>query len=150
MKFEVKVKQLRTGQWQARYIGGKVETLDLLADTQEAVIERMREPAAAGLYFRPIGVHSDKMVRANPWLARAEQGKVVLVRGPWVADFLNEVCAFPEAEHDDQVDAVSGAVQMLARMGGVSLGAMSEAQERLSSPSRWTTRTTPRWKRSQR
>ena len=43
MKFDVRVKQLRTGQWQARYIGGKVETLDLIADSKEAVIERMRD-----------------------------------------------------------------------------------------------------------
>lgn len=31
MKFEIRVKQLRDGSWQARYIRGKVETLDLTA-----------------------------------------------------------------------------------------------------------------------
>ena len=35
----------------------------------------------------------------------------------WISDFLDEVCAFPSAAHDDQVDAVSLAVQMLKRPG---------------------------------
>ncbi len=43
MKFEIRLKQLRDGSWQARYIGGKVETLDLTADSKEAVLERMRD-----------------------------------------------------------------------------------------------------------
>ena len=53
MKFDVRVKQLRTGQWQARYLGGKVETLDLIADTKEAVIERMRENIRYHLEYCP-------------------------------------------------------------------------------------------------
>jgi predicted phage terminase large subunit-like protein len=44
---------------------------------------------------------------------RAEAGKVVLVRGPWIDDFLDQVCSFPNGRHDDQVDAVSLAVQMV-------------------------------------
>jgi predicted phage terminase large subunit-like protein len=35
----------------------------------------------------------------------------------WIPDFLDEVTAFPNAGHDDQVDAVSVAVQMLKRPG---------------------------------
>jgi predicted phage terminase large subunit-like protein len=74
----------------------------------------LREPTLAGLSIRPIPIHKDKLIRSGPWLARAEQGKVAIVRGAWNAAWLDEVCAFPEASHDDQVDAVSGAVQMLA------------------------------------
>ena len=40
---------------------------------------------------------------------------MAFVRGSWNAAWLDEVCAFPETEHDDQVDAVSGAVQMLGQ-----------------------------------
>ena len=40
-------------QWQARYIGGKVETLDLTADTREAVLERMRENIRYHLEYCP-------------------------------------------------------------------------------------------------
>ena len=35
----------------------------------------------------------------------------------WIPDFLDEVCAFPSAAHDDQVDAVFLTVQMLKRPG---------------------------------
>lgn len=77
----------------------------------------IREPSLVGLPFVPVGVHKDKLTRATPWLARAEQSKVDLVRGNWNAAFLDEVCAFPEVNHDDQVDAVSGAVQMLSTTG---------------------------------
>ena len=75
----------------------------------------MRDPLAVGLSFRPVVPHSDKLTRANPWLARAEQGKLALVRGAWNAGFIDEACSFPEADHDDRVDAVSGAVAMLDR-----------------------------------
>jgi hypothetical protein len=47
------------------------------------------------------------------WANRAEAGKVVLVRGPWINEFLAEVNLFPNGRHDDQVDAVSLAVQMI-------------------------------------
>lgn len=77
----------------------------------------MREPTLAGLTFQAVRPEKDKITRASPWLARAEQGKVKVVRGAWNAAWLDEVCAFPEVRHDDQVDAVSGAVQMVTRVG---------------------------------
>jgi predicted phage terminase large subunit-like protein len=40
---------------------------------------------------------------------------VKLVAGPWITDFLDELETFPEGAHDDQVDAASGAFQVLAR-----------------------------------
>jgi predicted phage terminase large subunit-like protein len=79
-----------------------------------AVQELMRERALANTVLRELTPDKDKVARCLPWLARAEQGKVALVRGAWNAAFLDEVCAFPEVPHDDMVDAVSGAVQMLA------------------------------------
>ena len=41
--------------------------------------------------------------------AAAENGYVKVVPGPNTADFLDEVAAFPNAGHDDCVDALSGA-----------------------------------------
>jgi predicted phage terminase large subunit-like protein len=81
----------------------------------------LAEPTLAGLTFLPVKVTTDKITRVNPWLARAEQSKVALVRANWNYSFLDEACAFPEVNHDDQVDAVSGAVQMLSRVGGFEL-----------------------------
>jgi predicted phage terminase large subunit-like protein len=51
--------------------------------------------------------------RALPVASRAESGNVKLVDGAWVKEWLDEATVFPHGAHDDQVDAVSGAVQMI-------------------------------------
>lgn len=97
----------------------------------------LAEPKLADLSFIPVRVTKDKLTRANPWLARAEQGKVVLVQGAWNRAWLDEICAFPEVNHDDQVDAVSGAVQMIsgAQVEVMHLGrALAERRERQQEP----------------
>ncbi len=53
MKFEINLKQLRDGSWHARYIGGKVETLDLTDESKEAVLERMRANIRYHLEYCP-------------------------------------------------------------------------------------------------
>lgn len=55
----------------------------------------------------------DKETRALPFAAQCEAGNVRLVRGPWNAAYLDELCAFPNGTHDDQVDASSGAFNRL-------------------------------------
>ena len=51
-----------------------------------------------------------KIERAGPVSSQAEVGNMRLVRGPWLGPFLDEVEAFPLGGHDDQVDAMSGAM----------------------------------------
>jgi predicted phage terminase large subunit-like protein len=55
-----------------------------------------------------------KEVRAEPFAAQAEAGNVRVVRAGWNADYLDELTAFPNGRHDDQVDASSGAFNKLA------------------------------------
>jgi predicted phage terminase large subunit-like protein len=74
-----------------------------------------REPALARHAIRVVSVTNDKFTRALAWANRAEEGKIALVRGPWLKTFLDEVCSFPNAAHDDQVDAVSIAIQTIDR-----------------------------------
>jgi predicted phage terminase large subunit-like protein len=90
-----------------------------------AVQELRRLPEVAGITLRGISPEKDKVSRALPWATRAEAGQVVLVRGPWVAGFLDEVCSFDGSGkgHDDQVDTVSGGVAMLARGPSSAVGA---------------------------
>lgn len=59
-----------------------------------------------------------KEVRAGIWASRIEDGLVYLVRGPWNDEFVREALAFPRGQHDDLVDCVSGAWQMLSNGGG--------------------------------
>jgi predicted phage terminase large subunit-like protein len=92
-----------------------------------AVQELRRLPEMAGAALRGIRAEKDKLSRALPWATRAEAGKVCLVRGAWNGAFLDEVCAFDGSGrgHDDQVDTISGGVQMIARGGSSAVGAFS-------------------------
>lgn len=54
-----------------------------------------------------------KLERAGPVSSQAEVGNVRLIRGAWLGPFLDEIEAFPFGGHDDQVDALSGAMMRL-------------------------------------
>jgi len=56
-----------------------------------------------------------KEVRAEPFAAQCEVGNVVLVKGEWNSAWLDEVLTFPSGQHDDQVDATSGAFTALGQ-----------------------------------
>lgn len=56
----------------------------------------------------------DKVTRSRLPASLAEAGKLYLVKGLWTDVFLNEVAAFPNGAHDDQVDAL-GIACTLAR-----------------------------------
>lgn len=70
-----------------------------------------------GYNVSAIRVTKDKTARATPVSAQAQAGNVKLVRGPWNDTFLKEVELFPFGKHDDQVDCLSGAGQMLFQTG---------------------------------
>ncbi len=70
--------------------------------------------------FKPVDVHVDKLTRALPWIALAEDGKVFLVAGPWNDAFIDEAAAFTGKDdlYDDQIDTVSGAHALLTQYKG--------------------------------
>lgn len=71
----------------------------------------------SGFPFFPNRPTGSKEVRANVFSAAAFNGLVHIVRAPWTSDLINECIAFPNpAVHDDQVDAVSGAISKLPRI----------------------------------
>lgn len=60
-----------------------------------------------------------KEIRARPFSAQVEAGNVKLVRGSWNKEYLDELEQFPDpndVSKDDQVDASSGAFNMLNEM----------------------------------
>jgi predicted phage terminase large subunit-like protein len=91
------------------------------------MIRMEQEPGAAGLSladhyarnvvpgynFSPVRISGDKVARAGPFSAAAERGHVYVVEARWNQPFFDELEAFPEGDHDDQVDAVSGAIEAL-------------------------------------
>ena len=82
----------------------------------KAVVQELRRQKEIRRFaLCEVPVKGDKLTRALAWLNLAEEGKVILVRGPWNDEFVDEVCRFPDGRYDDQVDAVSLAVNMLSR-----------------------------------
>jgi predicted phage terminase large subunit-like protein len=61
----------------------------------------------AGFDYAGVEISGSKVTRCKPFRAQCEAGNVRIVRGPWNADYLNELCGFPTARHDDHVDASS-------------------------------------------
>lgn len=54
-----------------------------------------------------------KLSRAGWWFNKIEAGRVSLVIGPWNKEFIDELSSFPDGNHDDQVDAVSIATELV-------------------------------------
>lgn len=120
------VEDVRRDRWSP----GDVETNLKNTASQDGLTVRIRmpqDPGAAGkadaatkvkllagydvIVVLPTG---DKATRAKPASAQAEAGNVKLVRGDWNTTFLDEVCSFPNAQFDDQVDAFADALNELA------------------------------------
>jgi len=56
-----------------------------------------------------------KEMRASMWGSRLDDGLIHCVRGPWNGEFFDECDDFPNSDHDDCVDAVSGAYAILSK-----------------------------------
>jgi len=68
-----------------------------------------------------IPVTKDKGIRSMGAQARGEARKLFLVEGDWNDAFIQECVDFPQGEHDDQVDTMSGGFAMLGySTGGIS------------------------------
>ena len=78
----------------------------------------------AGFNVKSKPVSGSKIMRAEPFAAQWQQGNVLLLEGGWNDTFLNELEGFPDALHDDQVDAASDAFSDIAyaRTRSVSRG----------------------------
>lgn len=58
-------------------------------------------------------VMKDKVTRASPVSAQAEAGNIKVLRASWNNEFFKELENFPDGKHDDIVDALSGAFNMI-------------------------------------
>ena len=105
----------------------KIKTTAIL-DGEETSIRIPQDPGGAGKFQAAYLVgqlqgysvstereDGNKEYRANPFAAQCEHGFVKLVEGAWNKAFIEELCAFPNASHDDQVDAVSAGFRALIR-----------------------------------
>ncbi len=63
-------------------------------------------------------------VRAGPFLAACESGKIKMVKAPWNQTLRDEINGFPDGEHDDQLVACALAYNKLVKglYGGITWG----------------------------
>lgn len=96
-------------------------------DGRECRIRIPRDPGAGnfvaaalaghlqGYAVRTEQEHASKEQRAAPLAAEAENRTLVLHKADWNRAFVEELCAFPNGAHDDQVDAAAAAFRELTR-----------------------------------
>jgi predicted phage terminase large subunit-like protein len=77
------------------------------------VISHYAREVLNGYEFRGVKTTGPKTERAGPLASAAEAGNVYILQGTWNNAFLDEIEAFPDGSHDDQVDCVSGAFAKL-------------------------------------
>lgn len=67
----------------------------------------------AGFTCRAERATGDKAVRAEPYSVQVEAGNVLLLKGEWNKQFIEEHKTFPVGRYKDQIDAASGAFNRL-------------------------------------
>jgi predicted phage terminase large subunit-like protein len=103
------------------------------ADGTATIVALPQDPGQAGiaqistLSQRLLGYHvhasperGTKVMRAGPAATQVDAANLYLLAAPWNESFIAELAAFPDSEKDDQVDALSRAVNTLATTGAMA------------------------------
>jgi len=69
--------------------------------------------ALSGFTVLPAPESGDKLTRFGPFSAQCRAGNVKLRLGSWNEELFRILEGFPDLAHDDEVDACSGALEML-------------------------------------
>jgi predicted phage terminase large subunit-like protein len=93
-------KQVRIGFGQDPGQAGKSQALHLVR-------------ALSGFTVTPTSESGDKLTRFGPFSSQCRAGNVKIQRGSWNEELFRVLEGFPELAHDDEVDACSGALEML-------------------------------------
>jgi predicted phage terminase large subunit-like protein len=84
--------------------------------SQKGYADQMKEEIQNRV-VEPDVPEGSKEMRASIWGTRLQDGIIYVVRGEWNQALFDEMDYFPNGEHDDQVDAVSGAWNRLNSYG---------------------------------
>jgi predicted phage terminase large subunit-like protein len=75
----------------------------------KSLISELQRPDNEGNRLNAVEIikpRKDKVSRAISQTAKVESNGIVLIQGKYIDNFLNEVCSFPRARHDDMVDVM--------------------------------------------
>ncbi len=109
---ELKQRLIRlNNQWRGR--GLRAMYIEDKASGQSIIQELKRE---SGLAVIPYKVVHDKVSRVNAILPLIEGGRIFVPEASkWLDKFMDETAAFPNGMYDDQVDAMTIAIDVLSR-----------------------------------
>tara|TARA_B100000214_G_C23969632_1_gene629445 strand:- start:846 stop:2474 length:1629 start_codon:yes stop_codon:yes gene_type:complete len=109
---ELKARMIRlNNQWRGKGLRGLY--IEDKASGQSLIQELKRE---SGISVIPYKVNNDKVARVNSILPLIEGGRVYIPEeSSWLDEFIDESISFPNGNHDDQVDALTIAVDVLSR-----------------------------------
>jgi predicted phage terminase large subunit-like protein len=79
----------------------------------KAVCETRAKTSMLGFDYAYVPISGDKVTRAKPFRSQVEAGNVFLLEGAWNKEYLDVLCAFPNGDHDDDVDGSSCAFNAL-------------------------------------
>ncbi len=86
----------------------------------KSIVQQLRRSTLLNI-VEDVAPKDDKLTRLHAVSPAIEAGRVVLHEAGWNQDFLDEVAAFPNAEHDDKVDCLTAILRReLPRQYGVS------------------------------
>lgn len=129
------IEDVKYGQWST---GERNKIMRQMAELDGLGVEQVfeQEPGSSGVdaakaiiqLLQGFRVYADKPtgskdVRLEPFAAQAEAGNVRLKRGPWNAEYIEEMCSIPNGRFRDMGDATSGAYNRLTGYG-VTVGRM--------------------------
>ena len=69
--------------------------------------------ALSGFDVTSAAESGNKVTRFGPFSSQCRAGNVKILRGLWNEDLFRVLEGFPDLAHDDEVDACSGALEML-------------------------------------
>ncbi len=80
----------------------------------KALCHHYRETVLKGYKVTDIPANDAKLIRAQPFLAAVEAGKVALLKASWNLNWADEYDGFPAGDHDDQVDTAGAGYTLLS------------------------------------
>ena len=90
-----------------------------------SVVDYYARQVLQGYSFWGVKVTGPKEERAAPVSSAAEAGNIMITQAHWNTTLLDELEAFPQGAHDDQVDTLSGAFQQLRTSGPLQISGVN-------------------------
>jgi predicted phage terminase large subunit-like protein len=112
-------------------INEKFKPLLIGIESNQYQISLVQSGLAAGLPVKELRADRDKISRALPISAKIEAGMVYFKENAhWLSEFEEELLGFPNAKHDDQVDALAYTVKIAEPVSGI----MPTSRAKVSKP----------------